>query len=243
MTQLPPPTDHIELELFQTKPHECGYLADRDAATLFVNPDTQMDMSRFEFLLAIGYRRSGNIVYRPRCDGCNACIPVRVPVEGFRASRSLRRIRDRNQDLTIHPEEPVFNEERFDLYLRYLAGRHAQGPMTNSSPEDFQDFLLSDWCRTSFVDFRLQGRLVMTAVIDRLEHSLSAVYTFFDPQERERGLGTFAVLWEIAEARALGMHWLYLGYWIAESHKMSYKARFQPLEAYRQRQWLPWTAR
>ncbi|MBF0126070.1 MAG: arginyltransferase [Magnetococcales bacterium] len=238
MTHRPPPNS-VELELFQTRPHECGYLPDRMGATLFVNPTTPMEETRFEYLLSIGFRRSGNIVYRPRCEGCAACIPVRLPVAPFRLNRSFRRILKRNQDLTVHLEEPAFNAERFDLYCRYLNSRHQDGPMASPSREDFEEFLLSDWCAVTFVDFRHEDRLLMTAVIDQLPNSLSAVYTFFDPDESARSLGTHAILWEIGQARQLGLTWLYMGYWIADSRKMSYKSRFQPLEAYIMRQWQP----
>ncbi|MBF0427555.1 MAG: arginyltransferase [Magnetococcales bacterium] len=229
--------EYWEPELLLSQPHACGYLPDPMAATLYVDPTTPMDMAKFEYLLSIGFRRSGTIVYRPWCAECTACIPVRLPVAAFNPSRSLRRIIKRNQDLTVHQEEPVFTAERFDLYRRYLNSRHADGPMANPSETDFYDFLHSEWCTVRFIDFRLQGRLLLTAVMDQLPNTLSAVYSFFDPDENHRSLGSYAILWEIEQALRLGLPWLYLGYWIADSQKMRYKSRFQPLEAYILRQW------
>lgn len=237
--QHPFQNEELALELFLTPPHPCGYLEEHNGATLFVNPETPMDAPRYEQLMSIGFRRSGNIVYRPWCAGCTACVPVRLPVERFVYSRAFRRVVKRNQNLTVHQEEPAFTAERFALYRRYLLERHGDGPMANPTPEEFEEFLLCRWNAVRFVDFRLQGRLVMTAVLDRLPSSLSAVYCFYDPDETHRSPGTYAILWEIEQARQLGLTWLYLGYWIGDSPKMRYKSRFQPMEAYLMRQWRP----
>ncbi|MEO5333909.1 MAG: arginyltransferase [Magnetococcus sp. YQC-5] len=231
--------NHQELEVYLSASHPCGYLPDLMGATLYVNPELPMDETHYQYLLSIGFRRSGTLVYRPWCAGCAACIPVRVPVDHFRMTRSFRRVLKHNQDLTVHIEEPAFTEERFNLYERYLNSRHGEGPMAHPKPEEFAEFLHNNWGRVHFVDFRLQGRLLMTAVVDQLPNALSAVYTFFDPAEQGRSLGSQAILWEIAKAREMGKSWLYLGYWIANAPKMQYKARFQPLEAYIMREWTP----
>ncbi|MBF0213457.1 MAG: arginyltransferase [Magnetococcales bacterium] len=240
MTSHPPDAGKRQtLELILSPPHPCGYLPHALANTLHVNPALPMDMGRFEYLLASGFRRSGNLVYRPWCSGCDDCVPVRVRVADFQSTRTMRRVIRRNRDLTIQSGGPNFSPEHFRLYQRYLNSRHGDGPMADPQPEEFAEFLHSDWCAVRFIDFRHQGRLLQTAVVDLLGNSLSAVYTFYDPEETARSLGTLAILWEIEWARQLELSWVYLGYWIADCAKMRYKSRFQPLEAYINRRWIP----
>jgi leucyl-tRNA---protein transferase len=233
--------DTFRLTLFLTPPHSCGYLPGRSASTLFVDPMYPMSSEIYQFLLAQGFRRSGTQVYRPYCGSCQECIPIRLSVSDFKPGRSFRRILKKNQDLTMESVAPLFSEERFTLYQDYIKDRHDDGPMANPEPDDFTSFLGCTWGQARFVEFRLEGRLVMVAAVDHQSLSLSAVYTFFDPQLSPRSLGTFAILWEIEEARRLGKEWLYLGYWIPNCQKMAYKSRFKPLQAYRKKQWV-WLA-
>jgi leucyl-tRNA---protein transferase len=232
-------TDKLRLTLFLTPPHPCGYFPDRSAATLFVDPMYKMTPDIYQLLLGQGFRRSGVQVYRPYCGICQECLPVRVPVELFRPGKSFRRILKKNRDVVAELSSPQFSQERFDLYQTYITDRHGDGPMANPSPDDFISFLECSWGEARFVDFRLQGRLVMVAVLDYQDDSLSAVYTYFDPAESQRSLGTFAILWEIEEAHRLGKEWFYMGYWVENCQKMSYKARFRPMELYRGRKWEP----
>ncbi|MBF0311397.1 MAG: arginyltransferase [Magnetococcales bacterium] len=228
------------LHLFRSPDHACNYLPDREASTLFVDPLDSMDPVLFEYLLLQGFRRSGGHVYRPYCQRCDACLPVRVPVAHFSRGGGFRRIWRRNQDLTVEVQPASFTVESFDLYRRYLAARHGDGPMADPLPEDFVSFLIAPWSDTWFVAFRDSGgRLLMVAVVDRQPRALSAVYTFFEPEEKRRSLGSFAILWEIAEAARLGLSWVFLGYWIAQCRSMRYKARFQPLEVRRGGVWTP----
>lgn len=233
-----PRWDNPALNLFLSRPHTCGYLPDRQAATLFVDPDVAMNNTLYGFLVARGFRRSGTHVYCHYCPSCRACQAVRVPVADHIMNRSLRRIWQRNQDLTIRVLPAGFTPERFALYAGYLQGRHPDGPMANATPDDFNDYLIAPWCMTRFVEFRDHHRLVMVAVTDILSTGLSAVYTFFSPEERARSLGTYAILWQIRETIGLDKPYLYLGYWIAGCQKMDYKARFQPLEIYQGQQWV-----
>ena len=184
-----------------------------------------------------GFRRSGEYVYRPRCGTCQACIPVRIPVNTFAPSRSQRRTWQRNQDLRISAQPAGFHEEHFALYRRYIADRHPGGGMDVEDPARYREFLLSSWSDTWCYEFRLDTRLLAVAVVDRLLRGLSAVYTFYDPAYADRGLGTFALLREISEAQRLELSWLYLGYWIEECPKMAYKNRFRPLEVFRDGSW------
>lgn len=226
------------LNLYLSKPHACGYLLDRQASTLFADPAMPMNDTLYAFLMERSFRRSGNHVYRHHCDDCQACMAVRVPVAEFSLSRSLRRVWHRNQDLTIRVLPATPTQERFNLYQRYVNGRHPDGPMSHPTFEDFAEFLLSSWSMTRFVEFRQENRLLMVAVVDILPMAFSAVYTFFDPDESSRSLGTHAVLWQIEESKGLNKPHLYLGYWIDNCQKMYYKSRFQPLELYQSQRWV-----
>lgn len=229
--------DDSPLQFFATLPHACSYLENREAVTLFVDPRAAMSPALYGRLAEIGFRRSGAEVYRPMCEGCDACVPVRIPVQDFRERRGDRRILKCNADLEVIPRNTEFRNEHYDLYCRYIATRHAGGGMDNPTPEGYLQFLRAAWCDTQFVEFRSEGRLLAVAVTDVLPSGLSAVYTFFEPGEEKRSLGTFAILWQIREARRRDMSWLYLGYWIEDCDKMRYKGRFRPLQAYRDGAW------
>ena len=229
-----------QLALYLTAEHACSYLDGRRARTLFVDPLARIDVVTYQALVDQGFRRSGAHVYRPACRGCARCVPVRLPVSAFRPNRSQRRNWARNApDLRIVETPAVFDPAHFALYLRYLAQRHPDGSMADdASAESYRRFLVDPWGgETRFLELHLGDRLVGIAVTDLLPHGLSAVYTFFDPDLSARGLGTFAVLTQIAAARRLGLPYVYLGYWIEESKKMAYKSNFYPLEAWDGRRW------
>ncbi len=228
-----------DLVFYASPPHECSYLPEREAITLFADPYAAMTPALYSALAEMGFRRSGNYVYRPRCATCDACKPARIPAEAFVPDRSQRRAWQRNSDLTVNVLPAEYREEHYRLYRRYIHSRHADGGMDVDAPERYLEFLGSSWMKSEFVEFRLQGRLMMVAVIDVMADGLSAVYTFFDPDESRRSLGTYAILWQLAEARARGLPYVYLGYWIAESPKMAYKQRYHPLELYRLGNWRP----
>lgn len=226
------------LTFYATMPHTCGYLAGQSAATLLADPQTAINTPLYSTLIEYGFRRSGERVYRPRCENCQACIAVRVPVATFQPSRIQKRIWRRNHDLDVQRVAPVRSDEHFELYQHYLAQRHAGGGMDDPDPDHYLAFLASPHIDTGFYEFRLHGQLLAVAVVDHLQQSLSAVYTFFDPQHAQRSLGVYAVLWQIEHARQLNLTWLYLGYWIKESPKMSYKEHYRPLERYQRGQWV-----
>lgn len=218
------------IRLFLTLPHPCGYFAERVAQNVVIDPAAPKLPQIYDAALTQGYRRAGGHVYQPHCQGCHACIAARVPVHEFVADRSQRRCLARNRDLDVVLAPARLDAEHFDLYRRYLNSRHAGGGMDNPEPEDFSRFLFTGWSPTSFLEMRLHGRLLAVAVTDFTANGLSAVYTFFDPDEAVRGLGTYAILRQIELARERGLTQVYLGYWIEHHPKMDYKARFRPLE-------------
>ncbi|HHM06498.1 MAG TPA: arginyltransferase [Gammaproteobacteria bacterium] len=221
--------------------HPCSYLPRRSAVTQFVDPHQPMDRPLYSSLMDMGFRRSGEFVYRPKCRACDACIPLRVNAAGFQPTRSQRRTWRRNQDLRTLTVEAGFDPRHFALYRRYLAARHPHSDMNGGDPDQYRHFLLSSWCDTRFVEFRLGRILLAVAVVDRLTDGLSAVYTFYEPGHPKRSLGTYAVLWEIEEVRRLGLSSLYLGYWIPECPTMRYKSDFRPAHIHRKNRWMPLT--
>jgi len=225
------------LGFFTTPPHDCGYLADRSAVTLFVDPRMRPDMATYTLLSEHGFRRSGGHIYRPKCPSCTACVPIRLPVDEFRPRRNHRRNIRLNDDITVHAREPAFDPLHFRLYHRYITARHAGGGMENPDPDTYMDFLTANWATTTFYEFRLNTELLAVAVVDQLDDGLSAVYTFFDPGQAARGLGRFAILKEIELAQAMKLKWLYLGYWIADCRKMAYKKEFLPHQYYVHGNW------
>ena len=167
-----------------------------------------------------------------------ACIPARIPVEQFVPSRAQRRTLRANADVTLVPKSPTYHAEHFELYERYVNARHQGGSMENPDRDSYLEFLTSGWADSVFYEFRLRDRLLGVAVVDHLHDGLSAVYTFFDPDEAARSLGRLAVLKQVELARALQLKWLYLGYWIEGCRKMSYKREYAPLEVLRDGQWV-----
>lgn len=225
------------LSLYITGEHECAYLPDRTARTVFVDPSFPLKNGHYSTLIRQGMRRSGRYVYHPGCPHCDACQSLRVPVSEFQPRRRQRRCWQRNADLQSIVRSAAFHQEHFDLYRRYLTARHPGGGMDAHDETGYTDFLMSPWAETRFVEFRLDGDLVAVTVIDLVADGFSAVYTFFDPLEARRGLGSYAILWQIDAARRYGLDYVYLGYWIAECDKMRYKADYQPCEVYRSGAW------
>lgn len=228
------------VRLFQTLPHPCGYFAGRTAQNLVIDPSAPHLPRMYAHALTRGYRRAGGHVYHPQCPQCRACVPARIPVAQFKPDRSQRRCLARNQDLSMAIVTARYGHEYFALYQRYLEVRHPGGGMDDPDPQDFSRFLYTEWSPTSFIELRnADGALLAVAVTDIATTGLSAVYTFFEPAEHARGLGTYAILRQIELARERNLSHLYLGYWIASHPKMDYKARFRPLELLGPDGWKP----
>lgn len=231
-------TDLAHLKFYATQPHPCSYLPEEQAVTLFLDPQQTIEPDTYSQLSELGFRRSGEHLYRPHCAQCRACVPARIPAADFVPNKQQKRILKRNRDLQVTSRRPVMNEEIYQLYSRYIIARHSDGDMYPPSREQFQSFLVSEDAFCEFNEFRLDGRLLAIAVTDRLNNGLSAVYTFFDPDESSRSLGRYAILWQIEQARQAGLPAVYLGYWIRNCRKMSYKTEYRPLEMLINQRWI-----
>ncbi|MCH1600745.1 MAG: arginyltransferase [Pseudomonadales bacterium] len=218
------------VRLFRTSPHPCSYKDSEQAATVFVDPDLVIDKALNSKLSDLGYRRSGAHLYRPDCDFCQACISCRVPVAEFQFNRSQRRILRRNESLRMVEKSDLTDEIAYGLYRRYINQRHLDGDMFPASLEQYEAFIKTKMVDTRFFLFYEQDELLAVSVVDFLEQGLSAVYTFFDPDQSQRSLGNFAILWQITKCQELGLPYLFLGYWIKGCGKMEYKSKFRPLE-------------
>lgn len=228
----------LRIQFYLTAPYPCSYIDGLEARSQVAAPAHLIGSSAYSQLIRVGFRRSGDYTYRPQCNGCSRCVPVRVVANAFTANRAQRRCQKLNQRLRAELKPLVLDEEQFALYRRYQRGRHTGGGMDQDGSEQYAQFLLSSQVDSLLVEFRDGDELVMVSVLDRVEDGLSAVYTFFDPEREKRSLGTYAVLWQIECARRLGLPYVYLGYWIEDSRKMTYKSSYRPLEGLVKNAWV-----
>lgn len=229
----------------------CPYLEGKMERKVFTHLlDADADAIN-SMLTTAGFRRSQTIAYKPACDGCSACVSVRIPVDAFELTTSYRRILRKNRDLMRIPREPMATEPQFELLHKYLNQRHANGGMSDMDDDDFaamveettvSTLMFEYWTKPDPDDDAAEplgrDRLIATALTDVIDDGLSMVYSFFDPQEHARSLGTYMILDHVAKARELGLPYVYLGYWIEGCRKMSYKARYRPLEALTMEGWM-----
>jgi arginine-tRNA-protein transferase len=228
MLQRPPRRPQF---FYTTAPLPCPYLPGRTERKIVTELSGTEAEALHERLSRAGFRRSHNIAYAPVCPGCQACVPIRVVSEDFTPDRTQRRILRANADLTVSEMPARATAEQFTLFQRYQKNRHADGDMAAMGYYDYRAMIEDTPISTGLLEFRdAQDRLLGACLTDWLADGLSAVYSFFDTDQDKRSLGTFAVLWLIGRARSLGLPYVYLGYWVPESRKMAYKARFRPSE-------------
>ena len=232
-------TQPTPIKFFVTPSHSCSYIEEKQATTLFLDPQVQPGLQLYSQLSEQGFRRSGNHFYRPHCTGCSACIAARIPAALFKANKRQRRIRNKNKDLEVVIMNPIFTQEHYAMYEHYICERHQDGDMYPPSEEQYRSFLTEGWSEHGLlVEFRKENQLLAVAVMDKLENGLSAVYTFFDPDYSSRSLGSYAILWQIDYCLQQQLAAIYLGYWIKECPKMRYKSEYRPLELFTNGQWL-----
>ncbi|WP_025869451.1 arginyltransferase [Methylobacillus glycogenes] len=232
-----PGEQHLhKIQFYATTAYACGYLANQPAQSLIATPHHLIDAQAYSGLIQMGFRRSGKFAYRPHCESCHACIPVRLPVNEFQPKRSQRRAWKQHLDLEVSLMELRFTEEHFALYTAYQVARH-DGSGDPETAEQYRNFLVQSNVESLMVEFRKQGQLKMVSVVDVVADGISAVYTFYDAADTQASYGTFNVLWLLQWCRQLQLPYLYLGYWIKESRKMAYKKNFLPQQGLVNGEW------
>lgn len=229
---------HNPIKLYETVIDDCPYLDGEQSASILVDPEHKIDGALFALLSRSGFRRSGEMLYSPKCPNCNACVSVRIPVTEFKASRGQKRVWRKNLDVTVYIEDISYQEEHFQLYLEYQRARHPHSTMCDDDPRKYIGFIGSQFSRSKFLCLYLGEQLIGISVLDQFEGGLSAVYTFFDPEHDHRSIGTYVILYMIKLARTKKIPFVYLGYWIDQSSKMNYKRNFKPLQGYIERRWV-----
>lgn len=225
-----------KLQFYATTPYACGYLEGKLAQSLIATPHHLIDTDVYSNLIQLGFRRSGKFVYRPHCEHCNACVPVRLLVNEFAPNRSQRRAARQHQTLAATIVPLTFKQVHFELYAAYQVARH-EGADQKESVEQYRNFLVQSNVESLMVEFRLDDVLKIVSVVDIVRDGVSAVYTFYDTSDKSASYGTYNVMWLAEWCRSLQLPYLYLGYWIAQSPKMAYKQNFAPQEGLVEGEW------
>lgn len=226
-----------KIQFYVTAPYTCSYLSNQLAQSIIATPQHLVDGHQYSGLIQQGFRRSGKFVYRPHCENCNACIPVRLPVKDFQETRSQKRAYKQHGDLVANVATLSFDEAHFELYKAYQIARH-EGTEQDETAEQYRNFLVQSNVDSLFVSFSLNDTVKIVSVVDIVEDGVSAVYTFYDTTDTKASYGTYSIMWLIDWCKQLNLPYLYLGYWIKNSQKMAYKENFAPQEALIDGEWL-----
>jgi len=230
-----------QLALYISSAQDCDYLPQQRSRNVFIAPDADITPDIYEQLINLGFRRSGQHVYRPHCKTCHSCISTRIDVNHFKPSRSQKRILAKNKTLTFSEVPADFSEQHYQLYLRYQTHKHPGGSMQQFGRSEYRSFLCESLGNSVIFETRLDDKLLAVSVTDIFVHSVSAVYTFFDPEFSSLSLGTYSVLQQIHYAKTQYKQHVYLGYYVKDSQKMNYKSNFRPLEMLIENRWLSFT--
>ncbi len=232
-----------KLQFYVTTPYKCGYLPNKLAQSLIAAPHHLVDANIYNGLIQQGFRRSGKFAYRPHCENCSACIPVRIVLNEFAPTRSQKRAYKQHADLTARITPVSYNQSHFELYSHYQALRHADAELINQAEtkddaEQYRQFLCESNVESLLVEFRdAKNQVKIVSVIDAVHDGISAVYTFYDALDTKASYGTYSIMWLAEWAKNLNLPYLYLGYWIEASKKMSYKQAFKPQERLMDGEW------
>ena len=226
-----------KIQFYTTTKYNCSYIDKMDAQSLVVTPYKSINQSIFQDLIEKGFRRSGQYIYKPNCKSCTACIPIRLPVQKFLFSKTQKRIYKKHGYFKVREAPLAFKQKHFDLYLKYQNKRHSYINNDQNSLDDYNDFLIKSNVKSKFIEFWDGDSLKIVSIVDIVSDGISAVYTFYDPDDEKVSYGTYSIIWLINWCKAQQLKYLYLGYWIGECDKMKYKTNFKPYELYIKGYW------
>jgi len=241
--EYPKPTDKGLLAFYITPEHCCPYLDDKQSKTLFMSPEVAPNEELYDRLINNGFRRSGDHIYRPHCDDCKACISIRIPCDTFTATKQQKRCAKKGLRFSQRLQPACFDQQHYQLFERYINARHTDGDMYPTSEKQYREFILSDWLNTQFLDLLepTTGELIACLVFDEINSGTSAIYSFFDPDYSRFSPGRLLVLNLINFTREKQLKYVYLGYWIKNCRKMSYKGEYRPTECFIDDRWVKLT--
>jgi len=226
-----------KIQFYTTTTYNCSYIDKMDAKSLVVTPYKSINQNTFQDLIEKGFRRSGQYIYKPSCKSCTACIPIRLPVQKFLFSKTQKRIYKKHEYFKVQEVPLTFKQKHFDLYLKYQNKRHSYINNDQNNLDDYNDFLIKSNVKSKLIEFWDGDLLKIVSIVDIVSDGISAVYTFYDPDDEKVSYGTYSIIWLINWCKAQQLKYMYLGYWIGECNKMKYKTNFKPYELYIKGYW------
>ena len=230
-------TSFKKIKFYTTTEYNCSYIDKMDAQSLVVTPYKSINQNTFQDLIEKGFRRSGQYIYKPNCKSCTACIPIRLSVKKFLPSKTQKRTYIKHGSFIIREAPLSFKKNHFDLYLKYQNKRHSFINNEQNNLDDYNDFLIKSNVKSKLIEFWDGDLLKIVSIVDIVSDGISAVYTFYDPDDKKVSYGTYSIIWLINWCKAQQLKYMYLGYWIGECKKMKYKTNFKPYELYIKGYW------